>query len=156
MNKTRRFFEQEAAEVAEPNRNHRLLMAEVSSAFSALSVISCSILLFLLFASSAFAHEVRPAYLELRQTGPETYAALWKVPGQGENLRLGLYVELPAGSTNVEAPRASMANNAKSSPSPSRQNWRSSIKLSPRPRTTPKPCSTSWPRASGAASTIVT
>jgi len=93
-------------------RNHRLLMAEVSSAFSALSVISCSILLFLLFASSAFAHEVRPAYLELRQTGPETYAALWKVPGQGVNLRLGLYVELPAGCTNVTAPRASMANNA--------------------------------------------
>ena len=112
MNKTRSFFEQEAAEVAEPNRNHRLLMAEVSSAFSALSVISCSILLFLLFASSAFAHEVRPAYLELRQTGPETYAAVWKVPGQGENLRLGLYVELPAGCTNVTAPRASMANNA--------------------------------------------
>jgi hydrogenase/urease accessory protein HupE len=55
---------------------------------------------------------VRPAYLELRQTGPETYAALWKVPGQGENLRLGLYVELPAGCTNVTAPRASMANNA--------------------------------------------
>ncbi len=36
----------------------------------------------------------------------------WKVPGQGENLRLGIYVELPAGSTNVTAPRASMANNA--------------------------------------------
>src|SRR6185503_13891828 len=64
------------------------------------------------FAPGAFAHEVRPAYLELRQTGPETYAALWKVPGQGENLRLGLYVELPAGSTNVTATRASMANNA--------------------------------------------
>jgi HupE / UreJ protein len=112
MNKTRGFFEQEAAEGAEPNRNHRLLMAEVSSAFSALSVISCSILLFLLFVSSAFAHEVRPAYLELRQTGPGTYAALWKVPGQGENMRLGLYVELPAGCTNVTAPRASMANNA--------------------------------------------
>ncbi len=64
------------------------------------------------FASSLSAHEVRPAYLELRQTGPETYDALWKVPGQGENLRLGLYVELPTGSTNVTAPRATMANNA--------------------------------------------
>ena len=60
----------------------------------------------------AFAHEVRPAYLELRQTGPETYDALWKVPGRGENLRLGLYVELPAGCTNVTEPRASMVNNA--------------------------------------------
>ena len=60
----------------------------------------------------SFAHEVRPAYLELRQTGPETYDAFWKVPGRGDNLRLGIYVELPAGSTNVTAPRASMANNA--------------------------------------------
>jgi hypothetical protein len=39
------------------------------------------------FAPGIFAHEVRPAYLELRQTGPETYDALWKVPGQGD-LRL--------------------------------------------------------------------
>jgi hypothetical protein len=61
---------------------------------------------------SASAHEVRPAYLELRQTAPDTYAALWKVPGRGENLRLGLYVELPAGCTNVTEPRATMVNNA--------------------------------------------
>jgi hydrogenase/urease accessory protein HupE len=58
------------------------------------------------------AHEVRPAYLELRQTGPDTYDALWKVPGQGENLRLGLYVELPAGCANVTTPRAAMVNSA--------------------------------------------
>jgi hypothetical protein len=64
------------------------------------------------FASGLSAHEVRPAYLELRQTGPETYDAFWKVPGQGENLRLGIYVEFPAGTSNVTAPRASMANNA--------------------------------------------
>jgi hypothetical protein len=66
----------------------------------------------LLLSTSAFAHEMRPAYLELRQTGAETYDALWKVPGQGENLRLGLYVEFPAGCTNVTEPRASMVNNA--------------------------------------------
>jgi hydrogenase/urease accessory protein HupE len=64
------------------------------------------------FASDLLAHEVRPAYLELRQIGRETYDALWKVPGQGENLRLGIYVEFPAGTTNVSAPRAAMANNA--------------------------------------------
>jgi hydrogenase/urease accessory protein HupE len=64
------------------------------------------------FASGLSAHEVRPAYLELRQTGPETYDVLWKVPGLGENLRLGLYVELPAGCTNLTEPRASMVNNA--------------------------------------------
>jgi hydrogenase/urease accessory protein HupE len=64
------------------------------------------------FAGSALAHEVRPAYLELRQTGPDTYDVLWKVPGLGEDMRLGLYVELPANCTNVTEPRAMMANNA--------------------------------------------
>ncbi len=64
------------------------------------------------FVRGVSAHEVRPAYLELRQTGPETYDTLWKVPGQGENLRLGLYVEFPAGTKNVTQPRASMLNNA--------------------------------------------
>ncbi|MEP6669339.1 MAG: HupE/UreJ family protein [Chthoniobacter sp.] len=71
------------------------------------------ILIFLaVWTSGLSAHEVRPAYLELRQTGPEIYDAFWKVPAQGENLRLGLYVELPTGTTNVTAPRATMANNA--------------------------------------------
>jgi len=63
-------------------------------------------------ASIVIAHEVRPAYLELRQTESEVYDVLWKVPGQGENLRLGLYVELPANCTNVIQSRASMFNNA--------------------------------------------
>ena len=43
------------------------------------------------------AHEVRPAYLELRQTAPETYDVLWKVPARGADLRLGIYVEMPRG-----------------------------------------------------------
>jgi len=64
------------------------------------------------FASTVFAHEVRPAYLELHQTAAETYDALWKVPGLGENLRLGLYVELPPTCANRAAPRSSMINNA--------------------------------------------
>jgi hydrogenase/urease accessory protein HupE len=55
---------------------------------------------------------VRPAYLELRQTAPDTYDALWKVPGLGENLRLGLYVELPARCTTPTPPRGEMANGA--------------------------------------------
>ena len=67
--------------------------------------------LLVMLAPSLFAHEVRPAYLELRQSGPETYDALWKVPGQGD-LHLGLFVELPAGCTNLATPRGSMANGA--------------------------------------------
>ncbi len=44
--------------------------------------------------SLAHAHELRPGYLELQQTGPEIYDVLWKVPARGD-LRLGLYVKLP-------------------------------------------------------------
>jgi hydrogenase/urease accessory protein HupE len=60
----------------------------------------------------AFAHEVRPGYLELRETGAETYDVLWKVPSRGENLRLGLYVKFPANTENLTEPRGAMVNNA--------------------------------------------
>jgi hypothetical protein len=72
------------------------------------------LILFLLvaFASGVFAHEVRPAYLELHQTAPEIYDVLWKVPGQGDNLRFGLYVEFPAACTNATPHRGSMVNSA--------------------------------------------
>jgi len=35
-------------------------------------------------ASTARAHEVRPGFLELRETGPTTYSVLWKQPAGGE------------------------------------------------------------------------
>ena len=41
-----------------------------------------------------WAHEARPGYLELKQTGEETYDVLWKVPAKGDQ-RLGLYVRFP-------------------------------------------------------------
>ena len=59
-----------------------------------------AILLWLASREPALAHEVRPGYLELRQTGADVYDVLWKVPGRGDDLRLGLYVEFPAGSEN--------------------------------------------------------
>ncbi len=40
--------------------------------------------------SPALAHEVRPAYLEIRESAPETYDVLWKVPARGLNQRLSL------------------------------------------------------------------
>ena len=70
------------------------------------------LLLLVTLAPTAFAHEMRPAYLELRQTEAETYDVLWKVPGKGENLRLNLFVELPEGTVAVSEPRGSMLNNA--------------------------------------------
>jgi hypothetical protein len=41
-------------------------------------------LAFVLWSASAFAHEVRPAYLELRETGPGEYRVLWKTPMVGD------------------------------------------------------------------------
>jgi hydrogenase/urease accessory protein HupE len=65
-----------------------------------------------LITQGAFAHEVRPAYLELRQTAAETYDVLWKVPGRGDAERLSIYVEMPPGTTNILEPRGLYANNA--------------------------------------------
>jgi hydrogenase/urease accessory protein HupE len=64
------------------------------------------------WACGASAHEVRPAYLEVRQTGPETYDVLFKVPGSGENLRLALYPELPDACTRLAAPKTTFVDNA--------------------------------------------
>jgi hydrogenase/urease accessory protein HupE len=58
------------------------------------------------------AHEVRPAYLELRQTSAETFSMLWKVPGLGDELRLALYVNLPSDATTLEAAHSTFVNNA--------------------------------------------
>ena len=64
------------------------------------------------FGHNAFAHEVRPAYLEIRQTGPEFYDLLWKVPALGEDARLAIYIELPEGTHDVAAPRSTFNGGA--------------------------------------------
>ncbi len=58
------------------------------------------------FAQVTQAHEVRPAYLEIRQIAPETYEVLFKVPALGEQYRLGLYLSLPEGVEDAVPPRA--------------------------------------------------
>lgn len=63
-------------------------------------------------ASAASAHELRPAYLELRRTGDETYDVLFKVPATGESLRMALYPELPDTCVRVGAPRSAFVEGA--------------------------------------------
>jgi hydrogenase/urease accessory protein HupE len=59
-------------------------------------VRSCiGLMILLVLPTCSLAHESRPAYLQLTQTSPDTFDLLWKVPAQGDNLRLGLYVRLP-------------------------------------------------------------
>ncbi len=58
------------------------------------------------------AHELRPAYLEIRQTGAESFDLLWKVPARGDGLRLGLYVRLPEGCKETSPRRSFFAGGA--------------------------------------------
>jgi hydrogenase/urease accessory protein HupE len=69
-------------------------------------------LLWLGCSGSVAAHEVRPAYLELRETAVEHYEVLWKVPGLGTDMRLGIYVNLPANCKKLGESRALFSNNA--------------------------------------------
>lgn len=69
------------------------------------------VLLPAMFAGVASAHEMRPAYLEIRETAPDVFAVLWKVPAMG-NQRLGLYVRLPDSCDAGTEPVGSIVANA--------------------------------------------
>ena len=60
-------------------------------------------LLPLLFSGVAAAHEVRPAYLEIRESLRGRYQVLWKVPQRGEYI-LGLKVLWPHGARDAASP----------------------------------------------------
>jgi len=59
----------------------------------------------------AHAHEVRPAYLEIRETAEDVYVVLWKVPASGD-LRLGIYVRLPDPAESLTEPVGRFADGA--------------------------------------------
>lgn len=67
------------------------------------------LVLFAALAASVYAHEVRPAYLQVHQTGPDIYDIFWKVPAIGKNMRLSLYVQLPEQCTSVVVARGSFS-----------------------------------------------
>lgn len=56
-------------------------------------------------------HESRPAYLELRQTGAESWSVLWKVPAQGD-LRLAIEPRFPESCARTGAPVTLMSAGA--------------------------------------------
>jgi hydrogenase/urease accessory protein HupE len=59
----------------------------------------------------AAAHEVRPAYLEIREVAPGDYDILWKTPARGE-MRLALDVVLPADCVSLVQPNTHLADGA--------------------------------------------
>src|SRR3954469_10175529 len=65
-----------------------------------------------LLGQSARSDEVRPGYLELRQTAPDRYSLLFKVPALGEDMRLAIYVALPDGTSDVAPPQARFIGSA--------------------------------------------
>jgi hydrogenase/urease accessory protein HupE len=48
----------------------------------------------------------------VRQTSPDAYNLLFKIPARGEDLRLAIYVKLPEGTQDVGPPRASFSDGA--------------------------------------------
>lgn len=60
---------------------------------------------------AALAHEIRPAFLQVREIEPNTYDFLWKTPARGE-MRLALNIIQPAECVNVSEPRATMVDGA--------------------------------------------
>ena len=62
------------------------------------------LLLALCALSAARAHEIRPAYLDLKETGPGRYDVLWRTPVLA-GMRLPLVLQLPDGVRNLREPQ---------------------------------------------------
>jgi hypothetical protein len=73
-------------------------------------VVTTVLVLGFLAASSATAHESRPAFLELIQVDTDTYDVVWKVPARGAK-RLGLYVRFPETCENLTEPQGMFSEN---------------------------------------------
>lgn len=65
-----------------------------------------------LIVQPACSDELRPGYLEFRQTAPDAYGVLFKIPARGEDLRLAVYLNLPEGTQDVGPPRTSSSDGA--------------------------------------------
>jgi hydrogenase/urease accessory protein HupE len=73
--------------------------------------VFATLAVFVLLTGSAGAHEVRPGYLRIQETGAETYDVLFRVPARGD-LRMALYVSLPEHCRVLSEPRAWQQNAA--------------------------------------------
>ena len=68
-----------------------------------LAFIFLSCVVGVLFAGAVSAHEVRPAYLELKETSPGQYSVLWRTPVLS-GMRLPVALQLPDGVRNLKDP----------------------------------------------------
>lgn len=72
--------------------------------------IAIALLLFCLNGTS-FADEIRPGYLQLKETGPDVFSVIWKIPAKGDK-KLGLDVALPANCRDQTRPNIQLLNSA--------------------------------------------
>lgn len=61
------------------------------------------------FVSTAFAHELRPAYLQITQETAQEFSVLWRVPARGQ-MKLSLAVAFEGEVTRIESPVGRLAN----------------------------------------------
>jgi hydrogenase/urease accessory protein HupE len=61
--------------------------------------------------TQAAADELRPAYLDLKETAPDEFSVLWKVPALGDR-RLGIYAHLPDACKTATEPVSGLASGA--------------------------------------------
>ena len=59
----------------------------------------------------ADAHEMRPGYLEIRETAVDTYDVLWKVPARGDDMRMGLYLRFDDDVSSITETVAAFVGN---------------------------------------------
>ena len=66
----------------------------------------------LILVPSLPAHEMRPAYLEITETDPESYNVVWKVPACGDMQRLSLHVRFAEDVETIAEPVGGMVGGA--------------------------------------------
>ncbi len=84
----------------------------MSKRYAALLVRFVATLLLLCSGPLAQADVFRPAYLELRETGDDSYDVLWKVPAMGLDRRLSVYVRFPADTEILGDPTVAVIDGA--------------------------------------------
>jgi hydrogenase/urease accessory protein HupE len=66
-------------------------------------IVAVLLLAMLFVFSAARAHEVRPAYLEIKETGPSQFSVLWRTPVLA-GMRLPVALKLPDDARNLKEP----------------------------------------------------
>ncbi len=92
----------EASCISHPESRILYHVSRISNLASRI-VFFASLLLFSLLSAPSFAHEARPAYLEIKETAPGKFNVLWRTPVLA-GMRLPLALNFPDDIRNVEAP----------------------------------------------------